>query len=734
MTNTVGILISRHIFQDCLRGRSPYESFDLYTRYAKKEGLRAIFFTVDHLLMRQLLVKGYEQKDDGTFVQRVIPIPRVIHNRIKPSVPLPAFQQLKKTPEIILFNRDNRLDKWRVHQALLTDSGLKPYLPETRLLNLNTFEQMSARYSSVYLKPRDKSLGIGVKCLIFTEQGIQVTHAQGRREFIPDGKRIGWLKKTIRQEPMLIQQAISLIRTDEQPIDIRVAVQRGRGGEWKISGMVARVGPAGGIATNVAVGGKAERLLPVLERSGISKPAPILSEIEKVVLHAANRLAKTDPSLADLGFDVAIDQDGRVWIIEVNGRDLRITFRGARDTEAWEKTFATPMEYAGYLLRRHVGHKRDQPSVAIITPGTLPVSTKGSGSVEISAREIAKEVGKHHVVYLLGKEIHPMEKVHVVPMNAKTRKGYLEQTVGKLRLLMPDIIQVENRPLWIKRVKQLGPRPKKILFLHSETFLQPPFAKPSEVGKYLHQYDLILTNSQFMKRQLNQRFSNLAEKIKVVPLGVDLNRFASIHEEPVKKQRIENRMKHGLNGRPVILFVGRTIPKKGVHHLIDAFIQVHKEHPEAVLLIVGSSYYGKNIETPYVRNLKEKSKELGQSIRWWPFTPHHQLPAIYQMADILVTPSIGREAFGLVNVEGMATGLPILTTKAGGISEVVADGVNGHLLPLEGLTEGIARTLNDWLKQPWRLKEMGRESRKRAEDLFSWKRVAENLSQIYRAL
>lgn len=733
MANTVGVLISRNIFRDCLRGRSPYESLVLYNDYGKQEGVKPVFFTIDHLLMRSFLVRGFELQEDGHFVQRMMPIPKIIHNRIKPSHPLPELKQLQQSPRFLLFNKDNRLDKWPVYQALVAHPALKPHLPVTYLLNQSNYEQMKERYSSVYMKPRNKSLGIGVRRLNFHEGGVQVTHAKGKQEKITPSKHSQWLKKLMR-EPLLIQQSIELIKVDDHPVDIRVAVQRGRNGEWQVSGMVARVGPVHGIATNVAVGGKAKLLLPTLQQAGIDRPESILPEIERVVLIAAEHLSKVTPGLADLGFDVAIDHGGHIWIIEVNGRDLRITFHQAKDLEAWKRTFEVPMQYAAYLYSVQADKQPNPPSIAIVTPGNLPVCARGSGSVEISAREIAREVSKQHPVYLFGKKVRPIGNVHPIEPPSSTRKGYLTEAIGSLRMLKPDIIQVENRPLWIGHIKKSRLPSKKILFLHSVTFIQPPYAKPAEVRKYLAEYDQILTNSQFMVRWLSQQFPDISGKIKAVRLGVDLQHFRSIHDEEVRKQRIQNRQRHHLIGCPVVLFVGRIIPKKGVHHLVDAFLRVHQQHPDAVLIMVGSSYYGKNIETPYVRNLKEKSKSLGDRIRWWPFTTHRKLPSIYQLADILVTPSIGREAFGLVNVEGMATGLPILTTRTGGISEVVKDGVNGCLLPVDNLTDELARVLGDWLHKPLYLKQMGKESRKRAEELFSWKRVAKDLSEIYQSI
>lgn len=726
---TVGILVSRRIFQDCLLERSPYESFSLYERFGKKEGFRPVFFTLDHIRFSDGLVQAYQFVKYGKYVRKFFPLPPVIHNRVKPSGPQPVYQQLLECKKTMLFNKQTRMDKWEVYEILIQEPALKSFLPETHLLTPQIYRQMMRRYSSFYIKPRDKSLGMGVKRVDVGSKQMMITCSKGINEVIGYDILDEWLAKEIEKESLLVQESISLIKKDDQPIDLRVAVQKGSDGEWHVSGIVARVGPPNGIATNMAVGGRARQIHSLFEELNLD--TRLIEEVTQVVILGAKKLGSHFEGLADLGFDVAIDLDGRIWIIEVNGRDLRITFRDAKDWGAWKNTFAKPMEYAGYLLKRIPPPPID---VAIVTPGVLPVGKSGGGSVEICAAEISKALSERNKVYMFGNDVELSEDIETIDLKTEDRKQYVANVVKKLQQLKPQIIQIENRPLYIHELNKGSVKAKKVLYLHSETFLRPPYANPQKIAYSLSLYDGIITNSQYMHKRLSHSFPTLSPKIKVVPLGVNLTQFSSIHKESVRQLRIQNRKRYELTGRPVLLYVGRLLPKKGVHHLIEAFGRLREAFPKLVLLVVGSSFYGNDTETPYVKDLRRQSKSWGDSIRWWPYTSHYHLPFLYQMSDILVTPSICNEAFGLVNVEGMACGLPILTTNMGGISEVVEDGVNGRLVPVDNLTAQLVSTLSDWLRQPEQLMQMGESSRVRAEAFYGWDRVASDLAHFYRQM
>jgi glycosyltransferase involved in cell wall biosynthesis len=108
---------------------------------------------------------------------------------------------------------------------------------------------------------------------------------------------------------------------------------------------------------------------------------------------------------------------------------------------------------------------------------------------------------------------------------------------------------------------------------------------------------------------------------------------------------------------------------------------------------------------------------------------HGKLPAHYAKADLLVLPS-RMESFGLVLVEAMACGLPVVATRVGGIPEVVEDGVTGLLVPPND-PEALAEGINSLLEDPDRMKAMGARGRERAKEHFTWDTVAKRLVSLY---
>jgi len=113
-----------------------------------------------------------------------------------------------------------------------------------------------------------------------------------------------------------------------------------------------------------------------------------------VAIRVAAQLEKHDPTCADLGLDLAVDEDGHIWFIEVNGRDLRITFRHAGELNTWHNSFRRPMEYAAFLKKKQKStFTRKLPSVTIVTPGSLPLVSYRSGSVENNGDTSGKRPG-----------------------------------------------------------------------------------------------------------------------------------------------------------------------------------------------------------------------------------------------------------------------------------------------------------------------------------------------------
>ena len=109
---------------------------------------------------------------------------------------------------------------------------------------------------------------------------------------------------------------------------------------------------------------------------------------------------------------------------------------------------------------------------------------------------------------------------------------------------------------------------------------------------------------------------------------------------------------------------------------------------------------------------------------------YSELVKVYQSADIFVNPVIWEEPFGLVNIEAMATGLPVISSKVGGITEIVVEGETGLLIPpnnIQALVEAIERLLDD---EKLRVK-MGKEGRRRVERFFTWETHVNKLISLY---
>lgn len=177
--------------------------------------------------------------------------------------------------------------------------------------------------------------------------------------------------------------------------------------------------------------------------------------------------------------------------------------------------------------------------------------------------------------------------------------------------------------------------------------------------------------------------ASVLKKLLVQPMGCDVGRFGPVH-------RKENFW--GQNGKSVVLFVGRLAEKKGVRYLIDAVRQL-----DVLLVIVGDG--------PLKGKLQEQTRELGMEnkVIFMGAKTHGQLPEIYASADVFAAPSItagdkDKEGFGLVILEAMASGLPVVASRSGGITEIIRHGWNGLLTEEKdslGLAENISMALSD---------------------------------------
>lgn len=229
----------------------------------------------------------------------------------------------------------------------------------------------------------------------------------------------------------------------------------------------------------------------------------------------------------------------------------------------------------------------------------------------------------------------------------------------------------------------------------------------------------ILINSGDGLERLRRFMPGASKKFRLVYPGADLKRF-----DPDKLAApAELREKLGLSVKgPVIGLVGRLQRWKGAHVLIKAMPAVLEKHPDATCVIVGGKHDPEPDYGDYLENLIQELN-LGDKVRLAGL--QRNIPEWMQAMDIVVHAS-DKEPFGLVIIEGMALGKPMVATDEGGPAEIITPEVHGILTPY-GDSEALAQALCRYLGDPEFAAAMGSAARKRAND-FSTSKYAENFS------
>ncbi|GGA35766.1 glycosyltransferase family 4 protein [Paenibacillus physcomitrellae] len=366
--------------------------------------------------------------------------------------------------------------------------------------------------------------------------------------------------------------------------------------------------------------------------------------------------------------------------------------------------------------------------VAVISPGSFVIPSGRSSSVERVIEKVVPLAAGNLDIRVYGRtgEDGPVKAMlGTVPCcRVPGGSAYLPSILRHLRAWRPDSVDVHNRPILASRLKQRMPQARIYLSLHSTTFVQDKHFPRTWGETALNQLDGIILNSRYLHRELKNLFPGLSAKLEVNHLGVSLEDFVPRWTpvgEGLRKARLEE---YGWSGRKIILYIGRLIPEKGVHHLLQALPKLLLQEPQALLLVVGGAFYGSLRETDYVRDLKKMAEAYPGQVEFLPFTPYPQVADWYNLADIVVVPSGEDEAFGLVNVEAMAAGIPVVATRAGGIPEIVEDGLSGFLVNPEHMNDELPAYLLKLLGSEELRREMGLNGLDIVRSRFRWQHTA----------
>lgn len=356
--DTVGILLNSSMYRGIPTRRTGQEWIAGYEETAREYGLTPVF----------LRLAGIDPVGDSCvayvyngieYVEQRLPLPSVIHNRaLYPRLAAQNKLQSLNARGIAIFNANNRYGKDFVHRLLWSTPHLKAYLPAAMPLTSGSLRRMMSRHPDLILKPIRGSVGHGVMRLRHAPAfGWELTYASPLGKWntvrLNRGELPSWMRRMFRRTPYLVQERIPLAEYEGRPIDLRITVQRGGGGEWGVTGRFAKIAAAGSFVCNIAKGGEAWPAEELLSKALPERVVPsALAHVENLALAISRYLGARLPHLADLGLDIGLTASGRPYFIECNGRDQRYGFRKAGLPEVWKDTYRQPMAYAGFLLGR----------------------------------------------------------------------------------------------------------------------------------------------------------------------------------------------------------------------------------------------------------------------------------------------------------------------------------------------------------------------------------------------
>lgn len=331
----------------------------------KQIGLDVFVFTpmdVDNVKQRIYALVFDPAKGEWSRKWRSFPDMIYDRCRIQRSV---RFQQLlqfrSRYNHLTFLNRPLR-NKWTIHQTFSQKGRFRQHLPETLLYQSSAdLHRMLRANPVVYIKPSNGTGGRGILRIERLKGERGMFDIQGRRlnrQIIqPRRVSLSRLESIVRQwcigGRFLVQQGIPLRLPGGRFHDYRMLVQKNSQGNWAMTGIAGRVGAARSVTSNLHGGGHAVRAEILLKEwlGSEEKAAKTIQTAEKLGTDAAAYLEDSFSDLCELALDLAIDREGRIYVLEVNPKPAREVFSRAGDKETYRKALRRPLEYALWIYR-----------------------------------------------------------------------------------------------------------------------------------------------------------------------------------------------------------------------------------------------------------------------------------------------------------------------------------------------------------------------------------------------
>lgn len=264
-------------------------------------------------------------------------------------------KKLKQEYNIIFLNNKHFFNKWETHQTLSLSEQIRRYLPDTEIYDQLMLEKFLNRYRTVYIKDSAGRLGHNIFKIRKENTGkyIAINQIRGeiyQSEFELEGLNDRIINGELAGKTIIIQQGIELAKLKDKPFDIRILVQKNGHGNWEVVDKSLRVASdSNSVVTNISAGGEVRSFGEIIPMLFPFIYMLIEQQINIMSISICHCLEERYGRLGELGIDAALDVEGRIWLLEVNGKPAKTCIHNSNNPELIHIAYSNIVKYFKYL-------------------------------------------------------------------------------------------------------------------------------------------------------------------------------------------------------------------------------------------------------------------------------------------------------------------------------------------------------------------------------------------------
>lgn len=395
-----------------------------------------------------------------------------------------------------------------------------------------------------------------------------------------------------------------------------------------------------------------------------------------------------------------------------------------------------------------VSNRENKMKVLIVSPCDLPVPATKGGAVSVLIQYIIEENEKKKCMDLTVISSYDPEAEKQAKKYLYTKLIYLQKS-KRLEYFDKIIDGIQSKDgkehqylRKLKVIKELRKHLKendydRVVFQNSGYLLHVlkdrKIAEKYEGKLYYHLHNDIPDNisrvavsqckllliSEYLKKHINEVCGrDMSSQCMIVKNGFDCTHFA---QEFPEKEKLALRQKLGIAPeKKIVMFAGRIVAAKGIAELTQAIEKLNRD--DIVLMVVGAHNFGTGQTSGFQEEMKRRFKTLGEKVCFTGYVPYNEIWKYYKLADMAVLPSIWEEPAGLTMIEACAAGIPLITTRSGGIPEYIKGDYSILLSKNEDIVNDIKKAIDEVFYNP----ELWKDKAKKAQ-----KYVSENFETVY---